>query len=43
MDAKPSEKHNPIPRKGDAKLDIWIDLVASIIVAEVRKKGQANA
>ncbi len=41
MDARKTEGGNPVTPKADSVRDVWVALLAEIIVAAVRE-GQAN-
>jgi hypothetical protein len=43
MDARPTEECNPVTSKADSARDLWVALIAEVVVAAVRKEGQANA
>ncbi len=43
MDTRPAEGRNPNPSKVDSSRDVWVELLAEIIVAAVRKEGETNA
>jgi hypothetical protein len=43
MDTRPAEGRNPGTSKADSSRDLWVELLAEIIVAAVRKEGESNA
>jgi hypothetical protein len=40
MEGKPAEPHQPTSPKSDTALDVWVGLLADLIVAAVQREAQ---